>query len=547
MKLNDLTNFYNNRTNTSGEVMMGAKGVERLVSTVRELTVGNIFEGTVNSVKNGQVVLALSSGKELLARLDANISIHPGQSMFFQVKANDGATVAIRPYTVDGQGVNLTLMNALKAANLSVTDRTLNMVNTMMQEQMPIDKNSMNQMARVLMANPDMKAQTLVQMKKLDIPITEQMVSQFENYVEDHHAIHDAVDEFVRELPKTLGNDSMNLGQLKEFDGNFLKILADGMLQDKTIHSDTQSLHGEILGSHPLQGENLESQIKSAQAQDINILDGEKTSTGDAFTRLPMKEKEQLLATIKQYMGDLPVSEDDTAYSILNKMADGIKNNSFLIKRGIENFFSDDAVVKFLKDTVEDQLLLKPEELVNENSVQKLYDKLEHKMERLELLLENAQLKDSSMNQTITNIRGNLEFMNEMNHIYTFVQIPMKMTNQNASAQLYVYTNKKDLEDPEKDLTAFLHLDLDHLGATDVSVRMHKKEVDTKFYMESDESYELVKAYIPELEKKLAKKGYDCKFYVENEGKRVDFVEDFLKKDAPSAGQLHRYSFDMRA
>ena len=96
-------------------------------------------------------------------------------------------------------------------------------------------------------------------------------------------------------------------------------------------------------------------------------------------------------------------------------------------------------------------------------------------------------------------------------------------------------------------LIAFLHLDLDHLGATDVSVKMLHKKVDTKFYMDTDEAFELVKAHMPELEERLRRKGFDAKIYVENEGKKVNFLDDFLKKDAPPTGQLHRYSFDVRA
>ena len=171
MQISDLARQYVNTT-TSTDAMNGTRGVEKLVSSVRELTAGNIFEGTVNSIHGGKVVLGLSNGTELAARLDANMQLVKGQSMFFQVKSNDGATIAIRPYTIDGAGVNLTLLNALKAAGLPITDKYLNMANSMMQEQMPIDKNSLAQMARVLMANPDMSASTAVQMRKLDIPIT---------------------------------------------------------------------------------------------------------------------------------------------------------------------------------------------------------------------------------------------------------------------------------------------------------------------------------------------------------------------------------------
>ena len=48
---------------------------------------GNIFEGTVNSVKGGQVVLGLSNGNLLTAKLDESIQLTQGQSMFFEVKS----------------------------------------------------------------------------------------------------------------------------------------------------------------------------------------------------------------------------------------------------------------------------------------------------------------------------------------------------------------------------------------------------------------------------------------------------------------------------
>lgn len=155
--------------------------------------------------------------------------------------------------------------------------------------------------------------------------------------------------------------------------------------------------------------------------------------------------------------------------------------------------------------------------------------------------------QNSQASALAENIRGNVEFMNQVNEAYTYVQVPLKMNGQNASGQLYVYTNKKNISDPDRELSAFLHLDLDHLGSTDVSVKMHHKKVNTNFYLDSDESYALVKQFLPVLEKRLQDKGYNCELTVNNEAKHVNFIDDFLKKDMPSTGQVHRYSFDMRA
>jgi flagellar hook-length control protein FliK len=101
--------------------------------------------------------------------------------------------------------------------------------------------------------------------------------------------------------------------------------------------------------------------------------------------------------------------------------------------------------------------------------------------------------------------------------------------------------------EPEGDLTAFLHLDMEHLGSTDVSVRMHDKQVHTEFYLADDNAYRLLMEHMGQLQERLENKGYMCTIQVSNQEKKVDFVEDFLKKDQPATGKVHRYSFDVRA
>ncbi|MBR2045272.1 MAG: flagellar hook-length control protein FliK [Agathobacter sp.] len=588
MQISDLARQYVNTT-TSTDAMNGTRGVEKLVSSVRELTAGNIFEGTVNSIHGGKVVLGLSNGTELAARLDANMQLVKGQSMFFQVKSNDGATIAIRPYTIDGAGVNLTLLNALKAAGLPITDKYLNMANSMMQEQMPIDKNSLAQMARVLMANPDMSASTAVQMRKLDIPITNEMVAQFENYMDDSNAVHKALDSFISELPATLSGKEMPLGQLKAFDSQLLMILADGMenaqsasgeamasngeaaiANGETVAANGQAVNGEAAVNSGMQttGSELSGGVNATVVAEGVLADEVITETmaTDQNTEAVATEQaeqntqtnaqadskisasqERVVRLLQSLFGETGITSKDSPASLLNKLSNFILNGDNVSKEALTQLFSSKDMRAFLRDVMEGQMYLTPEDVADGEKVKKLYERLESKTQNLESLLLNAGLKDTPLAQTVADVRGNIDFMNQLNQTYTYVQIPLKMSGQNASGQLYVYTNKRDLGDPERDLTAFLHLDMDHLGSTDVSVRLHRKDVDTKFYMDSDESYALVKKHMPELEERLRKKGFNASIYVENEGKKVNFVEDFLKKDAPSAGQLHRYSFDVRA
>ena len=69
-------------------------------------------------------------------------------------------------------------------------------------------------------------------------------------------------------------------------------------------------------------------------------------------------------------------------------------------------------------------------------------------------------------------------------------------------------------------LTAFLHLDMDHLGALDISIALQteRNQITTKFYLDED-SIALVQDHIGELTERLSKKGYQCKHMViEKEG-----------------------------
>lgn len=607
MQISDIARQYVGTTSSS-EAMNGTRGVEKLVSSIRDLTAGNIFEGTVNSIKDGKVVLGLSNGTLINARLDASMQLLQGQSMFFQVKSNNGETIAIRPYTVDGNGVNLTLLNALNAAGLPVTDKYLNLANNMMHEQMPIDKNTMNQMARILMANPDMSVNTLVQMKKLNIPVTHEMVAQFENYVDDSSAVHKALDRFIRELPATMAGKDMPVEQLKAFDSQLLTIIADGMegqtqpttvnlgasaetgnvTQQNVVAGET-AIQGDVQQSHVVEGNmneagvtqgivsegasqeilvqqnnaqnaeiqqtvsvqgNMEQNATLEESQQVAVTDEVVQAEGENLSKELAQQtttKENVLRLIQTTFGETGIAREDSPAVLLNKLSHFIMTGENVSKDALQMLFSSKDMQQFLRDALESQMYLTPEEVADVDKVKKLYERLESKTQRLESLLNQAGLQETPLAQTVTETRGNIEFMNQLNQAYTYVQIPLKMAGKKASGQLYVYTNKRDLSDPDKELSAFLHLDLNNLGSTDVSVKMLRKKVDTKFYMETDEAFDLVKAHMPELEERLRKKGFNAKIYVENEGKKVNFLDDFLKKDAPPTGQVHRYSFDVRA
>ena len=518
MQISNLVSQYNNSV-ANGEPMTGAKGVEKLVSSLNEMSKGMIFEGTVSSVRGNQVKLALSNGQQILARLAGKFSFEQGQSVFFQVKNNDGGTIEIKPYTVDGEGANLTLMDALKAAGLSVDGINLSMVNKMMEEHMPIDKTSLNQMYQLVQDNKDINVTTLVELKRLGIEINQVNAAQFENYANDKQAITIAMDSLIDELPNALSAEDLSMYKLVTQARDILNIVTEGLPEEAFISSEASDMSqyeaimrdnksapvvkkhfniAELFESlNSVSGESQDihttQKINNAPATDTILLQENETKSNTIGFLLSDKQIEELNEQVRMLLPDLQennislYSEDSSVVGILNdikSMLDNTPANADTLR----HLFSGEAFKLMLKEALEQQWMIKPGDLEkNPKKLDGLYDKIEKQITNMEIILKTSGVVNPKAEALADNIRGNIEFMNQINEAYTYVQVPLKMNEKNASGQLYVYTNKKSMSNPDKELSAFLHLDLEHLGGTDVSIKMLHRKVTTNFYLDSDE------------------------------------------------------------
>ena len=613
MHISDMLGQYNRNISSGTEELKAASGMQKVVSTLEELSSGSVFEGTVSSVKNGKVTLALSDGQTITARLSGKVPLSQGTPMFFQVKSNDGATIEIKPYTGAGSGGNPILTNALTEGTVPVTERNLAMVDAMMKEQMPIDKQSLLNMARIANMNPGVDITTVVNMTKLGIPVSPEMAAQFENYMTDEHAILQEMDQAMNELADLAGSHDLTPDQAVQMNQKILSIL----LPEQTVAGESVNTEGQIEtggqtmaegqivtggqitaeGQTTSEGQILTDGRLGAEEQTVN---GEQTTTagqaiqeGTGGQALGDVLSEQQFSSLGRLLQNIPslvestklfpeameqdifidtLEDESVAQNLMTedaawKAADGktaldknltvsdflrtvsqiLSENNGMASQSIQKLFGSDAYKSLLRNVMEQQWLIQPEALKQEKKISQLYEKLEQQMRQVEDALKEAGVTKTRFPETAAEVRGNIEFMNQLNQAYTYVQVPLKMSGQNANGELYVYTNKKNLRDPDAELSAFLHLDLEHLGSTDVSVKMQHRNVKTNFYLADDASYDLVEKYLPVLEQKLKDKGYQCTITMTKEEKKVSFGDDFLRKDMPQTGTLHRYSFDVRA
>lgn len=627
MHISDMLGQYNRNISSGTEELKAASGMQKVVSTLEELSSGSVFEGTVSSVKNGKVTLALSDGQTITARLSGKVPLSQGTPMFFQVKSNDGVTIEIKPYTGAGSGGNPILTNALTEGTVPVTERNLAMVDAMMKEQMPIDKQSLLNMVRIANMNPDVNITTVVSMTKLGIPVSPEMAAQFENYMTDEHAILQEMDQAMNELADLAGSGDLTPDQAVQMNQKIVTIL----LSEQTVIGAPVNAEGQIEtgGQTTAEGQIVTGRQITAEGQIVTggqttaegqivtggqttaegqiVTDGQTTVAGQIVTGRETAAEEQFAAgqaigevlseqqfsSLGRLLQNIPslvestklfpeameqdifidtLEDESVAQNLMAedaawKAADGktaldknltvsdflrtvsqiLSENNGMASQSIQKLFGSDAYKSLLRNVMEQQWLIQPEALKQEKKISQLYEKLEQQMRQVEDALKEAGVTKTRFPETAAEVRGNIEFMNQLNQAYTYVQVPLKMSGQNANGELYVYTNKKNLRDPDAELSAFLHLDLEHLGSTDVSVKMQHRNVKTNFYMADDASYDLVEKYLPVLEQKLKDKGYQCTITMTKEEKKVSFGDDFLRKDMPQTGTLHRYSFDVRA
>lgn len=618
MHISDMLGQYNRNISSGTEELKAASGMQKVVSTLEELSSGSVFEGTVSSVKNGKVTLALSDGQTITARLSGKVPLSQGTPMFFQVKSNDGATIEIKPYTGAGSGGNPILTNALTEGTVPVTERNLAMVDAMMKEQMPIDKQSLLNMARIANMNPGVNITTVVSMTKLGIPVSPEMAAQFANYMTDEHAILQEMDQAMNELADLAGSSDLTPDQAVQMNQKIVTIL----LPEQTVTGASVNAEGQIAaGQNVTDGQTTvagqivtgretaaEEQFAAGQAAqeraDTQAVPGQNqetvleakiqnSSTNVGSQALGEVLSDQQFSSLGRLLQNIPslvestklfpeameqdifidtLEDESVAQNLMTedaawKAADGktaldknltvsdflrtvsqlLSENNGMASQSIQKLFGSDAYKSLLRNVMEQQWLIQPEALKQEKKISQLYEKLEQQMRQVEDALKEAGVTKTRFPETAAEVRGNIEFMNQLNQAYTYVQVPLKMSGQNANGELYVYTNKKNLRDPDAELSAFLHLELEHLGSTDVSVKMQHRNVKTNFYMADDASYDLVEKYLPILEQKLKDKGYQCTITMTKEEKKVSFGDDFLRKDMPQTGTLHRYSFDVRA
>ena len=235
---------------------------------------------------------------------------------------------------------------------------------------------------------------------------------------------------------------------------------------------------------------------------------------------------------------------------------------NFTPKEKVAGLIQNESFQTLLENEILQQLTLTPKDLQHKKQLTDFFDEINYRFTQWkDLLEEGSNLKNLDPSQkllahtimqpeqqAVEHMQDNLQFMKALNQMFTYVQLPLKLQNQNVHGELYVYTKRKERLANQKEVSVLLHLDLVYLGSLDIQIHLKNQQIHSKFFIGAEDTLKLLKTNVSILETRLLEKGY--LFTSEFEPKSTDLtqLENFLQPEAPHEAKqtINRYSFDIR-
>ena len=463
-------------------------------SVLKNLMPGDVLSGIINQIKDSQVLIGFNDGSLLSAHLTGDANVSKGDNITFLVKNISDNQISLKVVSV-GEQQNMFIDKALEAAGLYATDENTAMLKELLSLNMPVSSDMLNNMNRLMAQYPGANINTIANLIRLDMPVTSDNIAMFEAYKTFDAQINNQLNSLGLNIYNSINNACVT-GDLKELSdiGN----LINGMYGINGTDSEVKS----------------ESLSYSFPDDFINKLTDKLNSVSDAGKVLSdsiMKDNISLKDTINYILNNPSLSDPSSGIT-----------NSAVFKQLLGQFITE-------------TMRLTPKDVgtPGDNPINSFYKRVRKNIEDVESIYKSSNINED-ISKSMEDIKSNIDFMNDLNKNMTFFQMPLKFSEGEGNGELYVFTNKKALAHNSEDVSAMLHLDMEHLGPIDVYVKLNKKNVSTNFILESEELLDFVYSHIDELNERLEKLGYSTHFEMkvsENVKDEFDFVNDFIERD----------------
>lgn len=479
---------------------------EQVNRQIRALVPGQTLRGEVVSREGNNAQIRLLQDVLVDAKVDADIRLELGQNITFQVK-NNGQTLNLSPLFTN-MATEGTVLKALDMASLPVNENTVAMTKQLMDAGLPIDKNTLQQIWHESNAFPDAEILDLVNLHRVELPVTEENITQMASYRNLTHQLTAGIAETGESLTNMLQGlvESGDIEQAATIYSEVLELLA---FED----ADGETVTGQQQTEGPLPEPGVDVTVTSEEAEQMPVQPSATAPEAVPGQKTIIEEPTETASgngqTIKENPGAEKTQEAPQLQNLQKLLKQGLETKDIPLLRSI---LHNSKVAELPAKLLADRWSIKPEDVESPEKVEELYQKLGKQLKGLSNLLEENGQRGSSAYQNVTNLSQNVDFLQQINQTYAYIQLPLHLRQgEHKTGELFVYTNKKNLARKDGQVSALLHLDMEHLGPLDVYVTLKDTKVSTKFYVQNDTILDYLEANMDVLTERLQKRGYDCK------------------------------------
>lgn len=572
----NLSNYYTDSQSVSGAVSSSGsnrnEAVDRSVQNqnvqninsqnntgginLRDLAAGDVFRGEIININNQNVEILLDGNEHINATMQQALGLNIGEKLLFQVKDNSDTQLVIRP-TANNEVSSELVNKSLLTAGLTINDKNIAIVKELIANGQPIDKQSIINMIKLSSVYANESIDKLIDMTKNGIEINRENLDMYDAYTTSSHYISENIMEIgdgILEVFEKLLESDVNFSDFTENNVNIEDTTENTTANDITSGNfNENSINPENLMGNTISSDSF-TKINTILEDLSNIFDADndnkQISESINADKNNIYNKESIQEASKESTKDfLKMVDSSDTFKELSEVLKNIGEN--MPKEAFNNIIKSPVFKEKITKLLMDRLYLNPTKLsedkkIVKNEVDKIYDKLNKLTEMIKNMPENV--KSENLSLAGDKLSKNMNFMNELNNIEAYVQVPVKFSEGNKNGDLYVYNRRRNKKINDDTLTAFLHLQLDYLGATDINISLKKNSVTAKFTLDDETSRNLVEDNLGELAERLEKIGYNVTISTELSEKKSQEFNAILPitSNNENAVSIKRYIFDIR-
>lgn len=589
--------IQNSTDSPSSSVASSQPKAYRTGNTTVMLREGQTLKGVVSDVHSDQITLVMEDGTAFTGRLPDAGQYSIGQKAAFKIVSLDQNTIYMKAvstsYLLDMED---TIDQALEEAGLPKSARNSDVVRSLLMNQQSISRENLLSSIRLCATYPDADVNSVITLRRLGLPLTPENLAQFEQYENNAHSLLDhfaQITDSIGDLMNAIGTQVPRLsGQTA---GQLLNLaLSSSLTPEEQALKEAQAAASEAQTEAVAQegeGSDAPETAEKAPANAADAALSEETEVssspfsrmkqifssltdGASVAKAALSEtglaKDYKVPFIHEQVGfSLSPEEREALHSLLSdlplpeelttSLQEGtLTTRDFLtaVRQALPRMSSEQAAgllsspafQRLVKDQFLSNWTLSPEKLKQKGAVEELYQQISSQVDKLSHFSQDVFGKNlfENLQQQTTQTSQNLNFMKLLNDTYQYVQLPVKLQQQNAHGDLYVMTRKESLRRHPDSLKALLHLDMDHLGSLDIHIIRENTSITTKFFVDGKDTLQLLEKNINLLQDALNEQGFSFSSEFSMKEKDFDLVNDFMNAEAP-VGTIARYNFDLRA